>query len=224
MPRSKISGSKEIERDESRRVRTYPDRSVMNSPVLSVDGLAVSFRHRGRWTEVVRDVSFEVRQAETVALVGESGSGKSVTALSIMRLLPPDVSRVGGRVQLGGRDLLALSEPEMRGVRGNEIAMIFQEPMTSLNPSLTVGHQIAEVLVCHRDISFREAEVETIRLLEKVRIPAATRRFSEYPHQLSGGMRQRVMIAMALACRPRLLIADEPTTALDEHGGPLHHT
>jgi peptide/nickel transport system ATP-binding protein len=164
---------------------------------------------------VVRDVSFEVRQGETVALVGESGSGKSVTALSIMRLLPPDVSRVAGRVRLSGRDVLMLSEPDMRGVRGNEIAMIFQEPMTSLNPSLTVGDQISEVLVCHRGISFREAEGETIRLLEKVRIPAATRRIREYPHQLSGGMRQRVMIAMALACRPRLLVADEPTTALD---------
>jgi ATPase components of various ABC-type transport systems, contain duplicated ATPase len=187
----------------------------LNVPVLSVEGLNVAFRRGRQWSQVVRDVSFDVTAGETVALVGESGSGKSVTALSVMRLLPPEITRVSGAVKLDGRDLLALSETRMRGVRGNEISMIFQEPMTSLNPAMTIGAQIAETLVVHRDISWREAAAESLRLLEKVRIPAAARRLQEYPHQLSGGMRQRVMIAIALACRPRLLIADEPTTALD---------
>jgi peptide/nickel transport system ATP-binding protein len=187
----------------------------MLDPIVGVQGLRVSFRREGAWHPVVRDVSFDVQPRETVALVGESGSGKSVTALSIMRLLPPDTSRIEGRIHFGGRDLLALSERDMRAVRGDEIAMIFQEPMTSLNPSLRIGEQIGEVLVQHRGLSFRAAEAETLQLLEKVRIPAAARRLREYPHQLSGGMRQRVMIAIALACRPKLLIADEPTTALD---------
>jgi peptide/nickel transport system ATP-binding protein len=187
----------------------------MTSPVMSIEKLRTSFRRSGVWHPVVRDVSFDIMPRETVALVGESGSGKSVTALSAMRLLPPENSHIQGSVRLGDRDLLAVSEAQMRAVRGNEIAMIFQEPMTSLNPSLTVGNQISEVLICHRNISFREAKAETLRMLERVRISAAARRFDEYPHQLSGGMRQRIMIAIALACRPKLLIADEPTTALD---------
>ncbi len=185
------------------------------TPILSVQDLTTSFRVEGRWRPVVRGVSFDVGPRETVAVVGESGSGKSVTALSIMRLLQRDASRVAGRVMLEGRDLLTLPEPEMRRVRGDDVAMIFQEPMTSLNPVLTIGFQIAEALILHRGMSRREAEAETVRLLDKVRIPAGSSRLHDYPHRFSGGMRQRVMIAMALACRPKLLIADEPTTALD---------
>jgi peptide/nickel transport system ATP-binding protein len=184
-------------------------------PILTLSGLTTSFAKDGIWTPVVRDVSFDVGSRETVAIVGESGSGKSVTALSIMRLVPPQNGRIEGAIHLGGRDLLTLPEKAMHEIRGNEVAMIFQEPMTSLNPVLTIGYQIAESLVCHRGMSRTEAEAETIRLLEKVRIPAAKSRFHDHPHRFSGGMRQRVMIAMALACRPKLLIADEPTTALD---------
>ncbi|MGH1587895.1 ABC transporter ATP-binding protein [Methylobacterium phyllosphaerae] len=187
----------------------------MPDPILSVSDLTVSFRSDGRWREVVHGVSFDVGPRETVALVGESGSGKSVSALSILRLLPRDASRIGGRVRFAGRELLAAPEAEMRRVRGDPIAMIFQEPMTSLNPVLTIGFQIAEALIRHRGLSRSAAEAEAIRLLDKVRIPAARSRLHEYPHRFSGGMRQRVMIAMALACRPKLLIADEPTTALD---------
>ena len=187
----------------------------MTDPVLSVSNLTASFRSEGRWREVVHGVSFDIGPRETVALVGESGSGKSVSALSILRLLPRDASRIGGSVRFGGRDLLAASEAEMRRVRGDSIAMIFQEPMTSLNPVLTVGFQISEALIRHRGLSRAAAEAEALRLLDKVRIPAARSRLHEYPHRFSGGMRQRVMIAMALACRPKLLIADEPTTALD---------
>jgi peptide/nickel transport system ATP-binding protein len=184
-------------------------------PVLSVSNLVTSFLREGEWNAVVRGVSFDVGPRETVAIVGESGSGKSVTALSIMRLIPPQSGRVEGSIKLAGRELTTLPEKAMHHVRGNEVAMIFQEPMTSLNPVLTIGFQIAEALIYHRGMSRQEAEAETVRLLEKVRIPAAKSRFHEYPHRFSGGMRQRVMIAMALACRPKLLIADEPTTALD---------
>jgi peptide/nickel transport system ATP-binding protein len=187
----------------------------MTSPILTVSGLTTSFRVEGLWRPVVRGVSFEIAPKETVALVGESGSGKSVSALSIMRLTPPGSSKIEGSVKLSGRELLTLPEPAMRQVRGNEIAMIFQEPMTSLNPVLTIGFQIAEALMLHRGLSRAAAEAEVVRLLEKVRIPAAKARFHDYPHRFSGGMRQRVMIAMALACKPKLLIADEPTTALD---------
>jgi peptide/nickel transport system ATP-binding protein len=184
-------------------------------PLLSLEHLTVSFRRRGIWHPVVRDVAFDVRPRETVAIVGESGSGKSVTALSIMRLVPKANGRVEGSIKLAGRELLALSDAEMQQVRGNKVSMIFQEPMTSLNPVLTVGFQIAEALRCHRNMSRGEARAETVRLLERVRIPSARSRFHDYPHRFSGGMRQRAMIAMALACRPKLLIADEPTTALD---------
>ena len=184
--------------------------------LLQVKGLTTRFQtERGPFT-AVDNVSFSVEAGQTLALVGESGSGKSVTAMSLMRLIPQPPGRIeSGEVLLDGRNLLALSEREMRSVRGNQMAMIFQEPMTSLNPALTIGFQIAETLRLHRGMDRAAAKAETIRLLEKVRIPSAASRYDEHPHRLSGGMRQRVMIAMALACKPRLLIADEPTTALD---------
>ena len=191
------------------------DATTTARPVLVVEDLTTSFKTPEGWKAVIRDISLHVDAGETVAIVGESGSGKSVTALSTMRLLPAGRSRVEGRILLDGRDLLKASEREMRSVRGGSIGMIFQEPMTSLNPVFTIGNQIAEALVLHRGMSWKEAEAETLRLMDRVRIPAAKSRLHEYPHKFSGGMRQRVMIAMALACRPKLLIADEPTTALD---------
>ncbi len=163
----------------------------------------------------VEGLSFEVAPGETVAIVGESGCGKSVTAMSILRLVPEPPGRIRGRILFEGRDLLALPEREMRRLRGNRIGMIFQEPMTSLNPVLTVGHQIGEMLRLHQGLGRRAAEARAVEMLTLVGIAEPGRRVREYPHQLSGGMRQRVMIAMALACSPRLLIADEPTTALD---------
>jgi ABC-type glutathione transport system ATPase component len=184
-------------------------------PVLSVKHLTTSFRGEDDWLPVVRDLSFDVYPGETLAIVGESGSGKSVTSLSVMRLLKAQSSQIEGEVRLNQRSLLALSDKEMRDIRGNEMAMIFQEPMTSLNPTFSIGRQIAESLKRHRGMSSSQARAETLKLLEKVRIPNAAKRFDEYPHQFSGGMRQRVMIAMALALKPKLLIADEPTTALD---------
>ncbi|MAB00740.1 MAG: glutathione ABC transporter ATP-binding protein GsiA [Stappia sp.] len=183
--------------------------------ILSVSGLTTSFRVDGAWKPVVRDLDFTIARGETVAIVGESGSGKSVTALSIMRLLQEGTSRIDGSVKLGDTELLALDEAAMRDVRGGEIGMIFQEPMTSLNPVLKIGFQIAEALRRHRGMSQAQAETEVLRLFDLVRIPDAKRRIGEYPHSFSGGMRQRAMIAMALACQPKLLIADEPTTALD---------
>jgi peptide/nickel transport system ATP-binding protein len=195
-------------------IEPVPD-AVVSVPVLSVRDLTTSFRINDGWRSVIRNISFDVAPRETVAIVGESGSGKSVTSLSIMRLLQPDSSRIEGSVRLDGRELLSLEEEQMRRVRGNGMSMIFQEPMTSLNPIFPIGKQIAEALTVHTDISEADAKAEVIRLLDKVRIPNALSRFDEYPHQFSGGMRQRVMIAMALASRPKLLIADEPTTALD---------
>jgi len=184
--------------------------------VLEVEGLRTVFFTRRGLIRAVDDVSFSLRAGETLAVVGESGCGKSMTALSIMRLVPDPPGRiVGGRVRLEGRDLLALDETEMRDVRGNEISMIFQEPMTSLNPVLTIGEQVSEAIRLHRDVSAREAMAEAVEMLRLVKIPDPLRRAREYPHQLSGGMRQRAMIAMALACHPKVLIADEPTTALD---------
>ncbi|QZO06910.1 ABC transporter ATP-binding protein [Agrobacterium vitis] len=184
-------------------------------PVLSVADLKVSFQMPNGWKPVVHGISFDIQPRETVAIVGESGSGKSVTSLAIMRLLPAEQSRIEGRIHLNGKELLSLQPSEMREVRGRDIGMIFQEPMTSLNPSMKIGTQISEALISHRGMDWDAAEKESVRLMERVRIPVASRRFHDYPHRLSGGMRQRIMIAMALACSPRLLIADEPTTALD---------
>ncbi|KQZ98420.1 peptide ABC transporter ATP-binding protein [Achromobacter sp. Root565] len=185
------------------------------APVLEVDGLSLAFRTRGREAEVLSDVSFDLRPGETLCLVGESGCGKSMTALAIMRLIPP-LARVGaGHVRLRGADLAMHDDEAMRRVRGNNISMIFQEPMTALNPVYTVGDQIGEPLRLHQGLSKREARERAIEMLKSVGIPLPERRVDDYPHQLSGGMRQRVMIAIALACDPDVLIADEPTTALD---------
>ncbi len=184
-------------------------------PVLSVRNLTTAFRGAQGWKTVVDGVSFDLEDRQTLAIVGESGSGKSVLALSIMGLLPQRAARRSGQVLLDEQDLLSMPEREMERVRGNRVAMIFQEPMSAMNPVMTVARQIAEPLVRHRGLSRRAAMAEAVRLMERVRIPAAARRAGEYPHEMSGGMLQRVMIASALACSPRVLIADEPTTALD---------
>jgi peptide/nickel transport system ATP-binding protein len=184
--------------------------------VLEVKNLQTVFFTNSGLFKAVDDLSFTVRRGETLAIVGESGCGKSVSALSIMRLVPDPPGRiVGGSVTLEGTDLLGVSDAEMRRIRGNRISMIFQEPMTSLNPVMRIGDQITEVVQLHRSMTNKEAWTQAVEMLRLVRIPEPERRAQEYPHQLSGGMRQRAMIAMALACRPALLIADEPTTALD---------
>jgi oligopeptide/dipeptide ABC transporter ATP-binding protein len=192
------------------------DKITADDVVLEVNELQTVFFTNSGLFRAVDHLSFRVRRGETLAIVGESGCGKSVSALSIMRLVPDPPGRiVGGSVRLEGVDLLALSEPEMRKVRGDRMSMIFQEPMTSLNPVMRIGDQIAEAVRLHRKLSRAETWTQAVELLRLVRIPEPARRAQEYPHQLSGGMRQRAMIAMALACRPALLIADEPTTALD---------
>jgi len=183
--------------------------------LLEVENLQTHFATPDGVVRAVEGVSFHIEAGETVAIVGESGCGKSVTSMSILRLIPEPPGKMAGAIRFQGRNLLELPEVEMRKIRGNEISMIFQEPMTSLNPVLTVGRQIGETLRLHQGLDKRQAEARAIEMLRLVGIPAPERRVKEYPHQLSGGMRQRVMIAMALACNPKLLIADEPTTALD---------
>ncbi len=184
--------------------------------ILKVRDLSVSFATEKGPAKVIEDVSFSVEHGRTLGLVGESGCGKSVTAMSIIRLLPSPPSRVeSGRIFFNGDDMLELNDTEMRSIRGNRIGMIFQEPMTSLNPTFSIGFQIGEVLRIHRGLGRNQARRRCIELLEMVGIGSAASRLDQYPHQLSGGLRQRVMIAMAIACRPGLLIADEPTTALD---------
>ena len=185
-------------------------------PLLVVDELRVEFATDHGWATVVNGVSFSVTPGETVGLVGESGSGKTVTGLSIMRLIPDPPGRItGGSVTFGGTNLTTLAEPALRDIRGNDIAMVFQEPMSSLNPAFTVGQQISETVRRHRGCSRREGMNRAREMLDLVGIPNAAKRVKEYPHEFSGGMRQRVMLAMALCCDPKLVIADEPTTALD---------
>jgi peptide/nickel transport system ATP-binding protein len=195
-----------------------PDVRAMTGqpPVLEVEDLAVTFTRRGEAsTRAVDGVSFAVAPGETIGLVGESGCGKSVTSLAVMGLLPRRGVEVGGSVRLDGRELLGASDKTLRKLRGADMAMVFQDPLSSLNPTVTIGTQVTEVLFEHRHMSKKAAVAEATHLLDRVGIPDPARRLGEYPHQLSGGMRQRALIAMALACAPRLLIADEPTTALD---------
>jgi peptide/nickel transport system ATP-binding protein/oligopeptide transport system ATP-binding protein len=187
----------------------------MNSTLLETKGLKTYFLTEAGVAPAVDSVSFAISEGQVLGIVGESGCGKSVCALSILRLVPPPGIIAGGEIRFHGKDLLSIPESEMQSIRGNEISMIFQEPMTSLNPVFRVEDQIAEVLVRHKQISRKEAGLKVIELLQRVGIPSPEIRMKDYPHQMSGGMRQRVMIAMAIACNPRLIIADEPTTALD---------
>ena len=185
------------------------------APLLSIQNLKVAFRIYEGVVQAVDDVTMDIGAGETVGLVGESGCGKSVTAMSILQLLPRQSTRIEGQILFDGRNLLDAGESELRDMRGNSISMIFQEPMTSLNPVLTVGRQIEEAIMLHQGLSVNDARSMAVEMMRMVQIPAPEIRAREYPHRLSGGMRQRAMIAMALSCRPRLLLADEPTTALD---------
>jgi peptide/nickel transport system ATP-binding protein len=185
------------------------------TPVLAVGDLKTSIRQEHGTVHAVDGLSLSIRAGETVGLVGESGSGKSMTAMSIMRLLPPRGAIVAGSIVLNGRDLTRLTEKEMRRVRGNEVAMVFQDPLTSLNPTMTIGDQILEAVLLHKHFTRAQALIRVEEVLDLVRVPRPKERMTSYPHQLSGGLRQRVMIAVALSCSPSLLIADEPTTALD---------
>jgi oligopeptide/dipeptide ABC transporter ATP-binding protein len=188
----------------------------MADPLLDIRNLRTYFSVRGHTAKAVDDVSLSIQPGQTLGLVGESGCGKSVTAHSVMRLIPTPPGRIaGGEIRFEGRDLAKASEAQMRRIRGNRISMIFQEPMTSLNPTYPVGDQVGEVLRLHEKLSRREARARSVAMFRLVGIPAPEKRIDDYPHQMSGGMRQRVMIAMALACSPQLMIADEPTTALD---------
>jgi oligopeptide/dipeptide ABC transporter ATP-binding protein len=196
--------------------RPQPSAGPAGAPVLSIQGLVTEFTTPDGIVRAVNDVSYDVYPGETLGVVGESGSGKSVTVMSVLGLIPQPPGRiVSGKVMFDGRDLLALSQAELRGVRGKDIGMIFQDPMTSLNPVHKVGDQIAEAMIVHRKLSADEARAETIDILDHVGVPNADQRFDQYPHEYSGGMRQRAMVAMAIANSPKLLIADEPTTALD---------
>jgi peptide/nickel transport system ATP-binding protein/oligopeptide transport system ATP-binding protein len=187
----------------------------MGEHLLEIDRLQTVFATVDGIATAVDAVSFSMEKGETLGIVGESGSGKSVTALSVMRLIRPPGKITGGVIRFDGNDLRRLPEKEMQDVRGNRISMIFQEPMTSLNPLYTIGDQIAEMFIRHQGMNQKESRLRSVDMLDRVRIPSPSKRVDEYPHQLSGGMRQRVMIAMALACDPEILIADEPTTALD---------
>jgi oligopeptide/dipeptide ABC transporter ATP-binding protein len=204
-----------MERAMTESVAPSPRRPVAPSPILEVRDLAVEFPVEAGRARAVDAVSLEIRPGEVLGVVGESGSGKSMTALSIMRLVPPPGRIASGAIRFEGRDLLALPERALREVRGGRIGMVFQDPLSSLNPVLTVGFQVAEAILAHRGVSRQEAWRDSVAMLERVRLPDPEAKARQYPHQLSGGQRQRVGIAMAFSCRPPLVIADEPTTALD---------
>ena len=188
----------------------------MSKPLLSINNLEISFKREGGYNAVIRNISYDLHENEIIGIVGESGSGKSVSSLAIMGLLPAHISKISeGSIVFQGNNVAKLNEKELQNLRGNEIAMIFQEPMSSLNPSLKCGFQVQEILLQHTKLSSQETKAETLLLFKKVKLPDPEMLFEKYPHEISGGQKQRVMIAMAIACKPKLLIADEPTTALD---------